>query len=136
MILQNPFIIGSRLLPAIKVGSGTLSLEFVGYAESRMVFRWYLDLDDGREFSEADLKSGVQGSTTQRMFESLLGFLCAAAESLQYRVRKGLAEPDPDSNEGLFPPDVVAWADFNADELTAIQMELQEHPGLLKDEED
>lgn len=65
MILTSPFEIGSRLLPSLKVGDGSLSLDYVGNADNRMVYRWYADIPAG-EFSEADLKTGMGEEATKK----------------------------------------------------------------------
>lgn len=112
MTLHEPFKISSRLLPALHIEDGWLSLEHVGNDEGRMVFRWYIDIPAG-EFSEADLKSGVGGASIEEMFASLLSFLGAAAESYSYRLRTGRKG----ENEDLFPKAVMEWAYQNSDEI-------------------
>lgn len=122
MTLTAPFKIGSRLLPALTVGDGTISLEYVGNDGGRMVYRWYVDCPAG-EFSAADLKSGVQGCGTQEMFGTLLAFLGAAAESHAWRIR---ASAEVDEDETMFPPAVVEWAHRHGDELDDLRQDLEE----------
>jgi hypothetical protein len=132
MILTEPFEISSRLLPALKIDGAYLSLEYVkSYASGRMVFRWYLDLPDGKSYSEADLRSGIQGATYQQMFETLLGFLGAAADA--YRYEMGGRESE---NADLFPPAVMEWAYQNADELGYLEYEIGETKGPIRERED
>lgn len=135
MILHSPFGIGSRLLPALKIGDGEVSLEFNDYTrDDRARYRWHINIPAG-EFSEADLCSGVGGSASlQDMFCSLLTFLSAAAESHRYRIWKGADEIDPDSNESLFPAEVVEWAAHHSDEISMIQLDIEESGAVLIEE--
>ncbi len=132
MQIHLPFTIGSRLLPALRIGDAFLSLERDDYAtayqspEGRDIFRWYVDLPDGTEHSAADLKSGCQGCTVQEAFCSLLSFLDAAQESLAYQERHGRGEVNDDSNASLFPRPVVEWAHQHADEIGSLRLEIEE----------
>ncbi len=124
MKLSSPFTIGSRLLPCVVVGGAAISLDHDGItSDGRDRYRWYIDLADGSEFSENDLKSGVQGCTTQEMFGTLLAFLGAAAESYRYFISTGRAGENMD----LFPPPVVEWAASCADELSIAELEIEEN---------
>jgi hypothetical protein len=130
MVLHSPFSIGPRLLPCLKVGDGFLSLEHVNYDhEGRDVYQWYVDIPAG-EFSAADLRSGVQGCTLQKMFCSFLFFLGAAAEAVNYEKRTG-RESD---NADLFPPAVMSWAAEYDDELTGLAIDIEESPEPLIEE--
>ena len=113
MILHDPFIIGSRLLPALKIGDATLSLATAAWAEHRegdlgrrMEFGFYLDTPEFEYFDD-NLQSGCGGCGLVRAFENFLGFMEAAIESYDYEVRypgfKG-------ENTDLFPRHVVEWA--------------------------
>ena len=123
--LKSPVMITSRLLPGVKVGNATISLERAGRLDSRgaEVFRWFVDLDN-REFSDDEF-SGRQG--IQGMLASLLCFLSAFAESWRYAGAKG-------ENASLFPVELAEWAMQNADELGMLQLELEETPGLIEEE--
>ncbi len=113
MILQQPFLISSRLLPAFAVDGVTVSLERSGYShDGRDEFTIYFDCDQW-EIEETDLRSGVGGCSTAEAFEFLLSFLTAAAESYDYRERTGR----DGENEDLFDPRIVEWASHNSDEL-------------------
>lgn len=131
MILQQPFSIGSRLLPALTVGGASIALEPVGVKRDRLVWRWYVDLADGQEFSEADLSGGIQTTDspadTQRMYGTLLSFLAACGEALRYQESSGRES----ENAALFPAPVAQWARENCDELSSLGIELEETPGLL-----
>ena len=124
MRLSEPFQIGPRLLPALRVGDAWVYLEHthVAGAYGKPAFRWTIDLADGSEFSEADL-CGWEG--LQGMFGSLLCFLSAAAESW---------DEDPDErgeNADLFPPAVVVWARGVVDELDCLRLDIEEGGKVL-----
>lgn len=132
MTLKKPFIISSRLLPALKIGNATVQLEYSKRpgAGGRTRYQWIIDIqtDTGEQtFTGHDLQSGCQGGSLQEGFESLLSFLGAAAESLSYTRRTG-RETD---NADLFPAAVAAWADQNSDEISLAEMEVRETADLI-----
>ncbi len=123
MTLTGPFSISSRLLPALTVGGATIQLERLAQRsdDNRDVFKWTLDLPGRkRPVIGSDLRSGCGGCPLQEAFESLLSFLAAAASSY----------PDGE-NADLFPKAVCEWVQGCSDELSMLQCELQETPGLL-----
>lgn len=125
MILHSPFEISARLLPAVRVGKATISIEIAGTTgEGRTCFRYFLDTPDFGYFND-DLKSGCHcGGTIQEGMQSLLGFLVAAGE-----------EWDCDSKgdcESGFPDNVSQWAYQNSDELSMLECELQENKNLVE----
>lgn len=136
MILHSPFSIGPRLLPALQIGAATISLEAEGVRNNRLCWRWYIDLPDGREFSAADLQSGCQDTDnargTQKAFCALLSFLSACADGYKYQQRTGREVDSAD----LFPPEVAQWAMECVDEIDSINIDLEETPDLLADNQD
>jgi hypothetical protein len=122
MKLTAPLIITARLMPGVRIGNAFISLDCGGGSSprGRTIYRAFIDLADGTEHEVTDLRSGCQGGSIQDGLSALLSFLTAAAESYQYRMRTGGTEPDPDGNEGLFPPAIVEWAAENADELSML----------------
>lgn len=129
MQLHPPFAISSRLMPALHIGDVWLSLSLGAFNhEGRNVFEVWIDFPD-EEFHITDLRSGVGGASIQKGFASLLCFLTAAGESYDYRMRTGR----PGENETLFEPRIVAWASENSDELSMLEMEIEENPELITD---
>ena len=126
MTLKTPFIITSRLLAGVKVGTATISIEDRGYTSSgRTRWGYYIDLAD-REHEGNDMTSGVGGGTLQEGMGSLLSFLGAAAESYNYNGMEG-------ENSDLFPEWVTKWASENSDEISMLQCEIEETPELITD---
>ncbi len=121
MILNSPFLISSRLLPALQVGGATIQLEYSKRdgRDSRTRYQWTIDLPNGQEFTGDDLQSWCQGGSLQNGFASLLSFLSAAAESFRYKGMDG-------ENADLFPATVVEWAAKNSDELSMLSLEIEE----------
>ena len=75
MQIQSPFIIGPRLLPVLKVGGATLSLELDGSQSSdgRDIAEFTLDMPDGAVYVDRELKSGCRGfKSSVEAFESFL----------------------------------------------------------------
>ncbi len=130
MILHNPFTISPRLLPALQIGDGTISLETTGktgeYGKPR--WRWYIDIPAG-EFTDDDF---CGWGDAQQMFAALLDFLRAAAESYAYKLRTGHSGDNAD----LFPEPVVAWADQHSDELSLLAVEIEETPNLIEEQKE
>lgn len=134
MILHPPFMITSRLLPGLKIGNAYVQLAYAKRQddrEGRVKYQWTIDLPDGQEYSDNDLRSGANdcGGSLQEGFASLLSFLGAAAESRQYADRTGRKG----ENEDLFPSPVVRWASENADEISMLSCEIEETSNLIEE---
>jgi hypothetical protein len=128
MKLRDPFSIGSRLLPALKIGDAWLSLEHVGYGQyGKACYRWYIDLPDGSEHSAADL---CGHGTTQAMFGTLLSFLGACGEGHSYQSRTGRESENAD----LFPSAVAEWAYQHSDEIDSLREEIESPDAVLIEE--
>lgn len=104
--------------------------------DNRLCFRWRIRLPDGSEYGEADLKSGTGVSDgpelLQRMFEALLSFLGACAESIKRKGRYGQVGENAD----LFPLPVAEWASENDDEIGSLKLEIESTPGLIEEDEE
>lgn len=126
MKLSPPFLISSRLLPAVRIGDATVQLEFSSRPgrEGRARYRWTIDFDNGETFSDDDLQSGCGGGTIAEGFSSLLSFLSACGESHRYREATGRGGDNAD----LFPAPVAQWAAENEDDLALLSCELDENP--------
>lgn len=120
MLLKSPFIIGSTLSPALKIGDSALHLTDVQPAEEGRERATFLLVTPEFEYEDDQLRSGVGGFiSTVAAFDAFLSFLSAAAESLRYRIITGVKG----ENEDLFPHHVSVWAAYNKD---AIEMALCE----------
>ena len=130
MILRGPFMISSRLMAAVKVGDGTISLGISGKQtrDGRDIYTVYIDLPEG-EFLVDDMCSGCGGGSVREGFSALLVFLCAAGEAYDYKQRTG----DDSENSGLFPPAVNGWAAEYSGELDILCAELDEHPEWIEE---
>ena len=114
MKIKSPFIIGSALSPALKIGDSTLHLTDVQVAEEGRDRATFLLVTPEFEYEDDQLRSGVGGFRgTVGIFESFLSFLSAAAESLRYRIVTGVKG----ENEDLFPHHVSVWAAYNKDAI-------------------
>jgi hypothetical protein len=122
MIIKSPFMISSRLLAAAQVGGATVSLEPTGRADrdGKPRWKWYIDLADGSEFSDDDLRGW---GDTRAMMETLLGFLGACGESVAYGERTGRTGENAD----LFPAAVGQWAAQWRDEISMMELEIGEN---------
>jgi len=127
MKLNSPFLISSRLLPAVKIGEVTISIEPTNATDHHGKTKWRYYLD-GPSFEESGSDLAGWGNT-QEMMECLLSFLEAAAESYRYN---GNAMKE-DSNTDLFPENVCEWAYSNSDEIGMLRFELEENKELVED---
>ena len=108
MILNPPFMISGRLLPALEINDSVLS-----YDQNTTLF--YLDtpemcvtIDD---FTPG-YSMGVQGC-----FESLLSFMSYAAD---------------ESDSDLFEPEVLRWCQQNEEEINWVEYELRDNLDLIQ----
>ena len=129
MEIKQPLCITSRLLPGVEIGGATISIEYAHVTfTGQQVYRWHIDKVDGiGHFGGTDLHSVAGGGTLQEGLESLLGFLSAFAEAVDYERQIEQAS----ENANLFPAGLADWAVENADEITTLVYELEEHPGEL-----
>lgn len=119
--MESPVIISPRLMPGVRVAGAFVSVEYAGGCDrnGKPQWRYAVDLPNGAELVGDDLYGwGNAGE----MLSTLLSFLGACGESVNYRDRTGRGG---DSAE-LFPPAVATWAAANCDELALVQFELDE----------
>ena len=138
MELHQPVMITSRLLPGLKIGEGSISIEYDRQASSeigRIRYRYYIDLPDF-EYVDNDLQSGCQGGNLQSGLSSLLSFLSACGESYRYEMsgispftwKYSIGESD---NNDMFPKQIAEWCYQNSDELSLLACELEEETDLI-----
>ena len=108
MILNHPFIISGRLLPALKINDSTLSLD-----PSKT--RFYLDTPE-MSVTIKDFIPGL-GMKLQDCFVCLLDFMSFSAE-----------ETDSD----LFDPAIVRWCQQNQEEINDVKYELEDNEDLIQ----
>ena len=131
MLLKPPFIIGSTLSPALKIGDSTLHLLDTSEiaVDNRNRARFLLVTPDF-EYEDKELVSGVWGfRSTVAIFDSFLSFLEAAAEAEEYEARTGMKS----DNIGLFPPHITEWALLNKDEISMVHSEICNEDGSTND---
>ncbi len=125
MKLKSPFIITPRLMAGLQIGKAFISMgQGERNSEGRTQYGVFIDLPDGSEHEISDLRSGCQGGDLQQGFASLLSFLGAASESYRYAGEQG-------ENSDLFPLPVTQWAAENIDEISMLELELEETPELI-----
>lgn len=108
MILNPPFMISGRLLPALKINDSVLS-----YDQNTTLF--YLDTPEMCVTID-DFTPG-HGMGIQGCFECLLDFMSFATE-----------ETDSD----LFEPEVLRWCQQNEEEINYVNYELQDNLDLIQ----
>ena len=129
-MLHKPFIIGSTLSPALKIGDSTLHLTDVQFAEQGRDQATFLLVTPEFEYEDDQLRSGSGGFISiVAAFDTFLSFLEAAAEAEEYEVRTGEELDDSD----LFPPHVTEWALLNKDEISTVHSEICNEDGSTND---
>lgn len=119
--LYHPVFISSRLAAAVKVAGATVSAEPSGRFDrnGKPEWKWYLDFPDGSAHSGGELWSRGDSAET---LETLLSFLGACGEGLNYQTRTGRES----ENSSLFPAAVAEWCAANVDEIALVQFEIEE----------
>jgi hypothetical protein len=119
MKLQYPFGISGRLMPALTIGNGVLSLD-----DQANSIQFWLDIPGQPEYLIDDFRS-PNPDDYQGCFEAILSFMMAAVESRQWRERNRHCL-DRDSSESLFPPHIVDWLVEHSDEIDTLSMALED----------
>lgn len=112
--LTDPFLIGPRLMPAVRLSDGSVvSMEAVARdprGGERFTWRYTIDDASGVELVDA---ADINGPTDHaEAFATLSSFLGAFAEA-----------GEDGENADLFPESVRDWADANAEEFDSIVRE-------------
>lgn len=119
LILKEPFKISAGLHPALHIEGAWL--------ECRDDTQFVIVFDEPHREYEIEGFSPGHSHTLQDCFVSILGFLSAWAESLDY---------GPESeNYDLFPADDVqlrAWVEDNSDEIAILSVEIEETDALIE----
>lgn len=122
LTVSAPCIITARLLPGLRIGNGSVSIEYGGITtDNRRQYMYHIDIP-GYSYSGGDLSSGVGGGSLQSGLSSLLSFLGAFAESVVQFDGHG----DEGEHVDLFPPKLREWAIQNSDEISMLEAEIGE----------
>ena len=130
MLLKSPFIIGSTLSPALKIGDSVLHLTDVQLAEQGRDQATFLLVTPEFEHEDDQLRSGTGGFISiVAAFDVFLSILEAAAEAEEYEVRTGEELDDSD----WFPPHIMEWALLNKDEMSLVHSDICNEDGSTND---
>jgi len=123
MKIYPPLCITSRLLPGARIGEAEISIEYAHVTPTgQQCYHWFIDLKNSWHCKNTDLHSAAGGGTLQEGLESLLGFLGAFAEAIQYEKRTGEKCEESD----LFPVGLTDWAIANVEEITMLECTLMD----------
>ena len=140
MEIKPPLCITSRLLPGFRLDGGEVSIEYADRPgdDGRTRYRYWIDLNatvDGKSIGNCcvhvadDLQSGCGGGNLQEGLASLLSFLSACGESVNW----GNHTRDNGENAYIFPEAVGRWCARNEDELSILATELEETGNLIEE---
>tara|TARA_Y100000034_G_scaffold104599_1_gene131251 strand:- start:310 stop:705 length:396 start_codon:yes stop_codon:yes gene_type:complete len=123
MKLRQPIIITPRLLAGIRIGSGFVSIDYSPREGDfgRTRYEYHIDGPDWDHTGD-DLQSGCNGGDLIGGLGSLLSFLGACGDALDYEECTGCDS----ENSDLFPKHVAEWCSQNSDELSMASCEIQE----------
>lgn len=125
--LTAPLEISPSLCPSVRIqtpdGPAWVCIDSPKPGERDAVIQ--ILLPDGSEYRSDRFRP--RGDIRSAM-ESALAFLGASGESYASRIRRQETEIDPDGNEVLFPAPIPEWAHQYSDELSMLQLELEESP--------
>jgi hypothetical protein len=120
-VLTAPLQISARLLPAVRVADGWLSVEAVSWEAHRLQWSIYIDTPAGEIYAgEAELGTvgaKADGDGARQALATLLSFLSAEAEAYQF-LDRGNTEPD---DGWIFNAATAEWAYCNSDEISIMQ---------------
>lgn len=125
MELIYPVIITPRLLPGVEIGDAFISIEYASPdrdRNGRNWYRYYIDIKGKKPYVGNDIGSGADGGDLQEGLGSVLAFLGAAGEAVNYE-RSTRRESE---NSKLFPKRIMEWAAQNSDELACLRCQLEE----------
>lgn len=126
MILTYPMIISSRLLPAVKIGDATISLDYLGERAGRGVVCIYIDRPGNPEYVDDGLRiASTAGESDadyyRKAMKVCLAFLDNDADRYRGSGNMGTTEPvDPYS----FSADLAEWAYVNQTEIQSVEIDL------------
>lgn len=122
MIIHPPMMISPRLLPAVEIDDVTISID----PED-----WTVYFDGRGEWSHIDyvednFRPGLlprdEGDAVRDALGSVLSFVSAFAEAIEFETRTGCES----ENSDLFPDTMREWAHQNSDEITDMAMQLED----------
>lgn len=124
LTLHPPLEIGPRLMPAASIAPGTDHAGRVSIDPGS--WEYYIDLPDGTTVHGDDFRPaffvGMEPDDMVRAaMGSLLSFLGAFAEAIEYEFRTGR----PSENRDLFPRNLREWAYLNSDEIGLLSYDLE-----------
>lgn len=130
MLLKTPFIIGPRLLPALPLADGLLSLESTSRAEEgRVLAHFILDRPGQPAYRDSNLRSGMGGfRSTVEPFEAMLAFMEAAIDDLRHEMYSGR----PSGEKPLFPGEIAEWLYENSDAVEMARCDLCDETGAVR----
>lgn len=114
----------NRNYAAVIVGDGQVSvMRGAVNSEARTTYSWLVRNNQGQH-AGSDLHTGVgMDKGPVAMLGTMLSLLGAAAESYAWSMRNN---GEPGENSALFPAAVNAWAYMWGDEITMLQLEIEQ----------
>jgi hypothetical protein len=130
MQISAPIIISTRLLPAIRIGECTVSIECTGReADGKLSVKIYFDRSGKRPIVDSAFRTGCGAqwneSTVSETFRAIVSFASAAVDARDHRIGTGREFDDrADTCETLFPRPIVRYFADHSDELDILSLAL------------
>ena len=133
ILLRDPVVIAPNLEPGVRIGPAawvTISYSGRQPRKGRTRYRWTVMRHGLPDVIGHDLQSGCGGGSLREGLASLLSFLSAFAEEDDPRIEHRYGD-----RSGLFPAELWEWAHLNSDEIGMAQVEIEENPECMKEEQ-
>lgn len=125
--LTAPLRITPRLMPGMRIGDATLSVEIIGHDGGRNIIGYALDYPGGayeaQDVTIPPRRDDSPESIIREALRTILVFLDAAAEQYAGSGRMGTTEP---ADGWIFPVTVAEWSYINSDEIAMAIIDLEE----------
>lgn len=113
--------ISPRLMPGIRIGEVWVQVSPTDDADRQGKPRWDYAVDGEWDDKVGEGTDLWGWGNAQEMLATLLCFLSAQAEAIDFTERTGMES----ENAELFPAVIGEWAQQNSDEITMAEMELR-----------
>ena len=117
---MNTVEISPRLMPGVRVGDTWISVDPTTETDhcGKPIWNWYID---SREFGEYEGSDLAGWGNAGEMLGTMLTFLGAFAEAVNYETRTGRET----ENSDLFPDGLKEWATLNSGEIDMVRYDLE-----------
>ena len=120
--LTAPMIISARLLPAVRMGDSTVSIEAISHdPDGRINWQFFIDKPN-----EHGLTYRGEGLSTHHGVRESMGDLLSFLQHFGESARRWEIDGDDDGDDLPVPTHVARWCEAHQDEMSMIRLEIEE----------